>query len=217
MTFLKFTRRGVVAAIAGFAAAFGVTGAMAEDDLATQAEAYVQSALDEVVTALSIEDEATKRAKLRELVEKYIDTRRVALSTLGAYRRQAAPEQLKEFVPLFKEYAIALYEDQIINYGGESFKVTGSLVRSERDVIVNSKVIGGAEFDGTVVQWRVYARDGELSVVDVGAENIWLGVEQRSQFSSFIANNGGGQRGVQALIADLQTRVASAETAGDAS
>lgn len=217
MTFLKFTRRSVIAAIAGLAAAFGTTAARAEDDLAAQAEAYVQSALDDVVAVLKIEDEAEKRARLRELVEKYIDTRRVALSTLGAYRRQATPEQLKEFVPLFKEYAIGLYEEQIMNYGGESFDVTGSVVRSERDVIVNSKVIGGAEFDGTIVQWRVYARDGELAVVDVGAENIWLGVEQRSQFSSFIANNGGGERGVQALINDLQTRVASAETAGDAS
>jgi len=182
-------------------------GLVRQDEIGARAEAYVQKALDEVVEVLAIADPEEKRARLRDIIETYIDTNRVAQSTLGKYRRSASRDQLREFIPLFKEYAIGLYEEQIENYGGERFRVTGSVVRSERDVIVNTVVVGGSEFDGTVVQWRVYVRDGELQVVDVGAENIWLGIEQQSQFTSFIADNGGAEGGIDALIADLKRRV----------
>ncbi|MEL6363627.1 MAG: ABC transporter substrate-binding protein [Pseudomonadota bacterium] len=210
MTFLAFTRRALVGGLAALAAA-AFAPASAQEDFSAEAEAYVQAALDEVIGALSIGDEAEKRKRLRELVEKYIDTQRVALSTLGNYRRQATREQLREFIPLFKDYAIGQYEEQIVNYSGERFAVTGSIVRSSRVVIVNSEVSGG-EYDGTIVQWSVYKRDGELSVIDIGAENIWLGVEQRSQFTSFIADNGGAPAGIDKLIEDLRKRVAERDT-----
>ena len=195
-------------ALAAAAFAFLAAPLAHADPIGDKAEAYVQEALDEVVAVLQLEDMEAKKEQLRVVIEKYIDTNRVAQSTLGKYRRSASREQLRTFVGLFKEYAIALYEDQIVEYGGERFKVTGSVVRSERDIIVNSEVLGGADYNGTIIQWRVYNRDGEMSIIDVGAENIWLGVEQQSAFTSFIADNGGADGGIDALIDDLRRRVA---------
>ena len=45
-----------------------------------------------------------------------------------------------------------------------------------------------------------------MIVWDAGADNIWLGIEQRSQFESIIANNGGGVAGIDALIAELKAK-----------
>jgi phospholipid transport system substrate-binding protein len=59
------------------------------------------------------------------------------------------------------------------------------------------------------VHWRVYRhRDGHLTIVDVGADNIWLAIEQLEQFTSVIANNGGPPAGIDALIADLKEQTA---------
>ena len=66
----------------------------------------------------------------------------------------------------------------------------------------------GSAFADAVIHWRVYRdRDGAMSVVDAGADNVWLAIEQRSQFTSIIANNGGGAKGIDALIAELTRRM----------
>ena len=48
-----------------------------------------------------------------------------------------------------------------------------------------------------------------MTVVDAGADNIWLAIEQRSQFTSIIANNGGGAKGIDALLEQLREQVGS--------
>lgn len=66
----------------------------------------------------------------------------------------------------------------------------------------------GEPFAETVFTWRVYrAADGKMSIVDAGADGVWLAIEQQSQFKSVIANNGGGTAGIDALIADLKRKV----------
>ena len=180
------------------------------------AEEFVQSILNEAEPVLGATDEAALNDGLADLVDKYVDMRRVGLFTLGQYARRMTPEQKEEYLPLFKKYATQIYQNALSNYSGQTLAVQNSVDRSERDIIVNSKIVDaqpGDQFADITVHWRVYrSRDGVMTVVDAGADNVWLAIEQRSQFTSIIANNGGGSQGIEALLAQLREQVGETES-----
>lgn len=175
------------------------------------AEKFIAEILIEANAVFKAPDVATRNAGIEKLVDKYVDMNRVARFALGQYVRQASDEQMAAYLPLFRKYATSVYQSTLDPYTGEALEVTDSVDRSARDIIVNSKVVGakpGSEYADLVVHWRVYrAADGTQSVVDAGASGVWLAIEQQSTFKSVIANNGGGQAGIDALIRDLKTKV----------
>ena len=191
------------------ALAFAVFATAAHAD--EVAEAYVQSILDEAAPALESGNRAEMLDGIAAMVDKHVDMRRVGRFTLGQYARQMSDEQKAVYYPLFQDYATLVYQKTLSEYSGQKLAVTGSVARSERDIIVNSKIADaqpGDQFADVTIHWRVYRnRDGDMTVVDAGANNVWLAIEQRSQFTSVIANNGGGARGIDALIAQLRDQV----------
>ncbi len=197
-------------ALAAAAALAAATGARADD----AAERHVQGILDEAAPALDAPSREAMLDGIAALVDKHVDLRRVGRFTLGQYARQMTEAQAEVFYPLFTEYATLVYQQTLADYSGQRLEVTGSIDRSARDIIVNSKIVDarpGDQFADLVVHWRVYrSRDGDMTVVDAGANNVWLAIEQRSQFTSVIANNGGGAKGVDALIEQLKTQVEGA-------
>lgn len=205
----SFARRSFLRiAAAGVAACFiAVTPAAADD----AAEAYVQNILDEAEPILAGADREAMLDSVEALVGKYVDMRRIGRFVLGQYARRMTDAQEQAYYPLFDRYAKMIYRNTLSDYAGERIVVTGSIDRSERDIIVNSKLANpepGSAFANATIHWRVYrSRDGELSVVDAGADNVWLAIEQRSQFTSIIANNGGGEQGIDALINEIRTRL----------
>ena len=193
---------------AAFAGALAVAPAAYADE---SAEAFVQGVLDEAEPILDLEDEAAFFKGIENLVGKYVDMRRVGYFVLGQYACRMSDEQKQEYFPLFERYATRIYQNTLSDYAGQRLTVTNSVDRSDRDIIVNSKIADPAPGDplaDTNFQWRVYRnRNGEMSVVDAGANDVWLAIEQRGQFTSVIANNGGGEAGIQALINQLRGQV----------
>jgi len=205
MTMTGLTRRAAFALAAG--AALFAAPARADE----AAETYVRSVLAEANPIFDAPDQAARMAGIDELFDKHVDTRRVAMFVLGQYARIITDEQKEQYVPLFKQYAKTVYRDTLSNYSGQRLEVTNSVDRSPRDIIVNSRVVGakpGDQLANVTVHWRVYRNDaGEQSLFDAGADGVWLAIEQQSQFKSVIANNGGGAKGIDALIADLKAKV----------
>lgn len=198
-------RNHALAALASVAAI--VAPARADD----AAEKFVAGILVDANGVFSAPDIATRNAGIEKLVDEYVDMNRVARFALGQYVRQASDAQMAEYLPLFRKYATSVYQSTLDPYSGESLEVVDSVDRSDRDFIVNSKVVGakpGSQYADLVVHWRVYrAADGAQSIVDAGASGVWLAIEQQSTFKSVIANNGGGSAGIDALIRDLKAKV----------
>jgi phospholipid transport system substrate-binding protein len=195
------------AALIGASAAAIIAPARADE----AAETFVAGVLTEANAIFENTDDASRNAAVETLVDKYVDMDRVAKFALGQYARQASPEQMAAYTPLFRKYATSVYQSTLENYSGQKLQVTDSIDRTERDFIVNSKVVGakpGDQYANLVVSWRVYRKpDGAQAIIDAGAEGVWLAIEQQSQFKSVIANNGGGAKGIDALIADLKAKV----------
>lgn len=183
------------------------TPAMADD----AAEKFVSDILAEAEPALTSNDRDEIFEAIQKLADEYVDMRRVGLFTAGQYARQMSDEQRTEYLRLFRIYATLVYQKSLSEYTGQRLEVIGSVDRSERDIIVNSQIADASAGSGAadlLVHWRVYRdSEGEMSIVDAGANNVWLAIEQRSQFTSVIANNGGGSKGIDALIAQLREQV----------
>jgi phospholipid transport system substrate-binding protein len=193
-----------------FAAAVAIASMTAPARADEAAEKFVAGILVDANAVFSAPDIATRNAGIETLVDKYVDMDRVARFALGQYVRQASDAQMAEYLPLFRKYATSVYQATLDPYSGEQLEVIDSADRSERDFIVNSKVVGakpGSQYADLIVHWRLYrAADGKQSVVDAGASGVWLAIEQRSTFTSVIANNGGGSAGIDALIVDLKAK-----------
>ncbi len=205
--FLRIDMKCFAAVAMGFAAAIAAPPALADE----AAEQYVAAILLEAEPALMSPDEAVRFNGIARLVDKYVDMRRIGMFSLGQYARQMTAAQRQEYLALFERYATDIYQDILSDYSGQALKVVGSVVRSERDIIVNSRVADprpGSEFAKVTVHWRVYRdRQGAMSIVDAGADQVWLAIEQRGEFTSVIANNGGGSQGIDVLIAELRARL----------
>lgn len=206
------TRRQMVAGTSALGLAVVSTALTATPAAADQAaEDYMAAILIDANAAFNAPTEAERFSGVEALVDEYVDFPKVSRFVLGQYARVITDEQKAAFQPLFRKYATQVYWNTLSEYAGQRLAVTGSIDRSARDIIVNSKIVGanpGDQFADLVVHWRIYrSKSGQMSVVDAGAAGIWLAIEQQSQFKSVIANNGGGTRGIDALIADLSRKV----------
>ncbi len=131
------------------------------------------------------------------------DMKRIANFTLGQYRRGASPADVANFETAFQNYAVAVYQSYFSKYAGQSLKVTGSQARSADDYIVTTQLINPQDKSGQApleVDFRVRTDGGRAVVTDVSIMGIWLALEQRDQFTSFLGQNGGN---INTLIAHL--------------
>jgi phospholipid transport system substrate-binding protein len=171
------------------------------------AEAFVQQNVQKGLVILnnhSIPD-AQRRSQFRDFLTSLTDIRRIALFTLGAERRTAAPGDVEAFVNAFRNYAVAVYESRLTQYSGQYLRVTGSTERAPGDDIVSTVLVdpsGKSSGEAPIeVDFRVLSDNGRLVVTDVSIAGVWLALEERDQFAAFLQQNNGN---VSALTAHLQ-------------
>ena len=150
-----------------------------------------------------------KRDQFEGLLLTLVDVRRIALFTLGQYRRTAPPEDVDAFVNAFKNYAAAAYQSYFAKYTNQQLKVTGSTVRSPTDYIVQTQLVEpGSSQTPAQVDFRVRTDTGKPVLVDVAYQGIWLSLEQRDQFVAFLGQNNGNVRTLIAHLSDLAATLA---------
>lgn len=178
---------------------------------AADPKAFTQSLIDQGVAILNDTSGglSARNARFRTFLERYADIERAATFTLGSYRRSASEAEIKEFVAAFKEFAIAIYEKRLEQYAGQTLTVTKSVQNKPGDYTVYAEETGKGQ-DALKVAFRLLGDDNNYRFVDVNVLGVWLAVEQRDQFASFLNANGGK---VPLLSADL-LRQAAAVRAG---
>jgi phospholipid transport system substrate-binding protein len=174
---------------------------------AANPENFTQSLIDQGVSILNDTSGGVpaRNAKFRSFLEKHADIRAAAMFTLGNYRRGASEGDVNDFVDAFKEYAIAIYEKRLEQYAGQTLKVTKSVENKAGDYTVYAEEAGKGQ-DAIKVAFRLLGTGGSYRFVDVNVAGVWLSVEQRDQFASFLSANGGK---IPALSADLRRQTAS--------
>jgi phospholipid transport system substrate-binding protein len=204
----------LLAALA-FLCIVGLTGAQA----ATPAESFIQENAQKGLTILkdaSLSRDA-KHAQFQSFLESLIDIHRIALFTLGPAAKSAPPADVDAFAEAFRSYAAAVYQEQFAHYSGETLKVTGSVERAPGDFVVRTAVLepnGSLSANAPEVEFRVSNTGGTLQVIDASVMGIWLSLQQRDQFTAFLARH---NNDVKALTADLLVRAGNIRNGGSPS
>jgi ABC-type transporter MlaC component len=145
-----------------------------------------------------------RRDQFETLLLGLVDVRRIALFTLGQYRRSAPPEDVDAFVNAFKNYATAAYQSYFSKYTNQTLKVIGSTERNPTDFIVQTQLIDASSSQAPAeVDFRVRTDTGKPVLVDVAYQGVWLSLEQRDQFVAFLGQNNGNVRTLIAHLSEL--------------
>src|SRR5664279_2626398 len=197
------SRRAFVAMSSAFAAGLLlVTPAMAA---ANPAEDFVQDNIHKGLELLNNKQLAAdqRRTQFETFLLGLTDMKRIADFTLGQYRRSASPADLAAFEGAFQNYAVAVYQSYFAKYAGQTLKVTGSQTRAPDDFIVATQLIDPndkSDQQPLEVDFRVRTDSGKPVVVDFSVAGIWLALEERDQFTSFLGQNNGN---IHTLISHL--------------
>lgn len=197
-----------------------VAPVMAEASLPpNSAETFVQTSVDKGLSILSnhrIPDDA-RRQQFRDFLINLTDIKRIAMFTLGNAKRTATPDQVNTFIDAFRDYAVAVYESRLNQYAGQSLKVTGATERAPGDFVVTTVLVdplGQAKNQEPIeVDFRVLNDKGHFVVIDASVVGVWLAIEERDQFTSFLAQNNDS---VPALVSHLKELTAKLRAGEDA-
>jgi phospholipid transport system substrate-binding protein len=145
-----------------------------------------------------------RRDQFEALLLNLVGIRRIAMFTLGQYRKTASADDIEAFVVAFKNYAAAAYQSYFAKYTNQTLKVVGSIQRSPTDFIVQTQLIDpSSDQPPAEVDFRVRTDTGKPVLVDVAYQGIWLSLEERDQFVAFLGQNNGNIRSLIAHLSDL--------------
>jgi len=202
------TRRAVLVSAALATPLLAAAPALAA---ANVAESFVDDNIHKGLNILSDKklNLTQRRDQFETLLLGLVDVRRIALFTLGQYRRTAPPEDVEAFVNAFKNYATAAYQSYFSKYTNQTLKVTGSTKRTDTDFIVQTLLADpNSNQPPAEVDFRVRTDTGKPVLVDVAYQGIWLSLEQRDQFVAFLGQNNGNVRTLIAHLSELAVNLA---------
>ena len=173
---------------------------------ATPEESFVQSEIDRSYAVLNNRalNAAERQRQFRAALLSVVDSKRVALFTLGSFARESPQANLDEFSAAFANFLTAVYQQSLEHYKNQIVKVTGSTARSDNDVIVNAVVASsGGQSPQLHIAFRVRRSGGEDVITDLQVEGAWLALSERADFMSYLQQHGGN---VALLSSELQSR-----------
>lgn len=181
----------------------------------TPAETFVNDNIQKGLSILRDKKLTTvqRRDQFEALLLSLVDVQRVAVFTLGQYRRAAPPADVDAFVAAYKNYATAAYHSYFSRYTNQVLKVTGSTERSPTDFVVHSQLIDPSTSQQPAqVDFRVRTDGGKPVLVDISYQGIWLSLSQRDQFVAFLGQNNGNVRTLIAHLSDLAVNLGKSNT-----
>ena len=175
--------------LALFGVAAGAVAAPAND-----AETFVQTSVDRGYQILNNKQLSgmERETQFRDFLNSITDTKRVAVFTLGTYARSGSKDEIDRFLVAYDAFAAAMYQGYFDWYTGQSVRVVNSTVRAADDVVVYCDVIGPAGTPQFKVGFRVRKDSSQKNILtDFQFEGVWLVLNQRSDFTSFMQQNKG--------------------------
>ncbi len=141
-----------------------------------------------------------RESRFRSLLKQGLDLPFIGRFVLGKYWRLATPEQQRDYLALFSEYALQTYSARLVGYTGQTMTVIGARRANEKDVVIRTTIKrpNGPPF---IADWRVRTTGDRYRIIDIMIEDISMVVTRRSEFASVVLHNG-----IEGLLAVLRAR-----------
>ncbi|MBS1036313.1 MULTISPECIES: phospholipid-binding protein MlaC [Gluconobacter] len=128
-----------------------------------------------------------KKREVLPLLQSNVDIQGIARYCLGRYWRTATPAQQQKYLQLFDQVLVNTITDQIGNYQGVSFRVTGTSSTPDGER-VNALIDRPGQPE---VNMQLIIGGNPPKVVDMYGEGASLRMNQRGDYSSYLARHGG--------------------------
>lgn len=174
-----------------------------------EAEAFVMDVSNRVIDILSYSSTSEKEDAFRKLLNEKANLKRIAAFTLGKYRRQLSPAELKEFQSLFESMITKVYANRLGTYDDQQIIVLGS-EKKKKDYLVETELRFKDGSDPIAIVWRLrQEKDGRITLFDLRILGIWMALEQRETFLSILKNN---NEDFDFLLDNLRQQIATGST-----
>jgi phospholipid transport system substrate-binding protein len=185
-------------AVLCLAAAFAVP-ARAADEPAAQ---VIQKAAAEVIELVKNTSGAPREAGIRDVLMRYFDLPYMGRAALATHWDATSPDQRERFLKAVISAEARAYSERFGQYGGQTLAITRVSARPNGSSVVDSK-LNQSNGQPIAIQWEVRDSGQGLRITDVKIEGVSMVMTRRSDFNSYIQNNGGK---VDALIRELEAR-----------
>jgi phospholipid transport system substrate-binding protein len=146
---------------------------------------------------------AQRRERFASFLTSLTDMKRVALFLLGRYAAGASQTDLDTYFAAYQDYVMAVYQSYFAQYAGQSLHVVSSRERAPGDYVVTTNLVGAAPME---IDFRVRTDGAKPLLWDLGVAGVWLGLAQRDQFLSVLAQNHGDINALSAHLRNAQAR-----------
>ena len=145
-----------------------------------------------------------RQAAIQRVLQTNFDLPYMGQQALGANWNKASEAQRARFLKAAESAEARAYSERFGQYGGQTVTVGKVTTRPNGLFIVDSQV---TQSNGQPIklQWEVRDAGQGLRITDVKVEGVSMVMTRRSDFNSYIQNNGGT---VDPLINELEARAA---------
>jgi phospholipid transport system substrate-binding protein len=186
-------------------------GGISSAQASTPAEIFISDSIHNGVEILNNKQltSTQRHEQFKTFLLGIADVKHIAVFTLGQYALTASPADEDAFAAAFQDYAVAGYRSYFAKYASQTLKVTGSSQRAPDDFIVMTNLIDPRDHSGQPpleVDFRVRTDSGTPVLVDFSVAGIWLALEERDQFSTFLSQNNGNIQIMTSHLRDVAKR-----------
>ncbi|MEQ9258304.1 MAG: ABC transporter substrate-binding protein [Roseovarius sp.] len=198
----SFSRRGVLAGMAGAVAALGggLFPGVAQALTDAKAKALIDKLVGEINAVIaSGKSEAAMIADFERIFARYADVNIIARSTLGADSKRASAAQMRAFTDAFQGYMARKYGKRFREFIGGKIEVKGvRAVKSWQEVEATVYLRGESPFE---VLFLVSDRSGRDLFFDMVIEGVSMRLSERTEIGAMLDANRGN---IDGLISDLR-------------
>jgi phospholipid transport system substrate-binding protein len=184
--------------------ATGAAGALASPAFANDAAAdLIAATAAQVIDIVKSTTAGPQRqAAIQQVMETRFDVPAMAQTALGTHWAKATPEQRARFVKATETAEAKAYSERFGQYAGQTLTLGKTTTRPNGVSIVDSR-LNQSNGQPIKLEWEVRRGAQGLRITDVKVEGVSMVMTRRSDFNSYIQNNGGK---VQPLIDELEAR-----------
>jgi phospholipid transport system substrate-binding protein len=191
--------RRVVLGLVGAAASTIVFPAVADDSAK-----LVERVAAQVIDIVKTKQGAARQAAVLQVLQTDFDLPYMGRSALGTHWNQATEEQRQRFLKATATAEARAYSERFGQYGGQTLTIGKVTTRANGVSVVDSR-LNQTTGQPIKLEWEVRQLPAGLRITDVKVEGVSMVMTRRSDFNSYIQNNGGR---VDALIAEMEKRAA---------
>jgi len=191
--------RRVVLQLAAASAILSTLPAIAPAIAADPAQ-LVQNTAQQVIDIIKTKTGAARQAAILGVLQGSFDMPAMGRSALGTHWNQATEAERTRFLKAVATAEAKAYSERFGQYGGQTLTVGKVTPRANGVTIVDSR-LNQTSGQPIKLEWEI--RNDRIT--DVKVEGVSMVMTRRSDFNSYIQNNGGK---VEPLVRELEARAA---------